>query len=383
MSGDTLDAVLEALYASVLDPPQLEAFCAGLAHATGSHVGAVMVQDMLTQGGRLDLLVGADPLEAARYEREFAADNLWLQRGGHRLATGAVLDSDDFVPRRELRDSRYYNEYLRAGDVEQSVALCAYFDGQNVVTATVCRSGTLPPYSPGQMELLRRVSPHWVNAYALQRRLGWLEQRVQHLEDVLEQVPLAVFMLGADGRVLRCNAAAEQLLAAGLLKRTPAGLAATGADAAGFQTLIKAAVTGIPVGGSIKRHQGDGVLRNRAGHAELTVAMHPLAPSQGSMGEAALLFVQPVAAPAHGGLKALLRRAFNLTEAESALCVAFHLTADPAQAALACGISAATVKTRLQSVYDKTGEHGQAPLMRLLGAMARMVPAVAGENRAS
>jgi len=382
MSGDTLDAILDALYASVLDPPRLEAFCAGLAHATGSHVGAVMVQDMRSRDGRLDLLVGADPLEAARYEREFAADNLWLQRGAHRLATGAVLDSDDFVQRGELRSSRYYNEYLRAGDVEQSVALCAHFDGQNVVTATVCRSGTLPPYSPEQLGLLRSISPHWVNAYALQRRLGWLERRVQHLENVLEQVPLAVFMLGHGGRVLRCNVAAEQLLVADVLKKTPAGLAAIGTDAAWFQSLIKAAVSGIPVGDSSGRHQGGGVLRNREGHAELMVSVHPLAPSQASMGETALLFVQPVAAPADGGLKALLRRAFNLTEAESTLCVAFHLTADPAQAAQACGISAATAKTRLQAVYDKTGEHGQAPLMRLLAAMARMAPVANEKNGA-
>jgi len=370
MSQDTLDAVLESLYASVLEPSRLEEFCSRLAHATGSHVGAIMVQDVLRQGGRLDLLVGADPLEAARYEQEFAADNLWLQRGAHRLSTGAVLDSDDFVARSELRNSRYYNEYLRGGDVEQSVALCAHFDGQNVVTATVCRSGTLAPYTAEHLGLLRQVSPHWVNVYALQRRLGWLEQRVQVLEGALDQVPVAVFMLGANAQVLRCNAAAEQLLVAGRLKRTPAGLMAPGADAVPFQTLIKAAVVGFADSGPPLRRQGNCVLRNHTGQADLVVAAHPLAPSQATLGETALLFVQPVAAPAHGGLKDLLRRAFRLTEAEAALCVALYRTADLAQAAQACSVSPATAKTRIQAVYDKTGEHGQAPLMRLLAAMA-------------
>lgn len=363
---------MESLYASVLAPERLGEFCERLVGATGSHVGAIMVQDMQRHDGRLDLVVGANPLEAARYEREFAADNLWLQRGAAQLATGATLDSDDFVSRAELHRSRYYNEYLREGDVEQSIALCAHFDGKNVVTATVCRSGRLQPYTAEHLALLRQVTPHWVNAYALQRRLAQLEQRVDALEHALELLPMAMFMLDRHGRVIRTNAAAEHLLAAGRLLRTPVGLSAPGPDAAPLKALVRDAAIGIDTADGRLRRQGQGVLRNARHQVDLVVAIHPLPPSHVAHAEAAVMFVQALTATSSGGLMDLLRRAFELTAAEAALATALYRHADLAHAAQACGITPATAKTRLQSIFAKTGEHGQAALMRLLAALAQV-----------
>lgn len=367
VAEDPLDTLLESLYASVLEPKRLENFCGGLASATGSHISAIMVQDMQLQGGRLDLVVGADPLQAARYEQEFAADNLWLKHGAQRLVTGAVLNSDDFVSRSELHRSRYFNEYLRDGDVEQSVALCAHFDGQSVVTATVCRSGKLPPYPAKHLDLLHRVAQHWVNAYAMQRRLSWLENRVRSLEEAIEQVPIAMFMLDGTGRVLRCNEAAEQLLISGRLRRDLGKLTAPGANASAFNALLRAAVTGLPKDGGVCRHHGNCVLRNAESRADLVAAVHPL--PQTIIGASAALFVQPVTAPVNSNATDLLRRAFHLTASEAELALGLYRNADLAEAAKACGISPATAKTRLQVVYDKTGEHGQAALMRLLAAL--------------
>lgn len=348
----------------------MDEFCTRLAHATGSHIGALMAQDMQGLGGRLDLLVGADAHEAALYEEEFAGDNLWLQRGARHIATGKVLNSDDVVSRTELRSSRYYNEYLRRADVEQSVALCALFDGRNVVTATVCRSGSLKPYGANDLGVLRQVAPHWVNAYALQRRLGWLEQRVQSLEASLDHVPMAMFLLDRSGRAVRANEAAEHLLIAGRLVPTPAGLSAPGDDAAPFRALVQAAAAGRHESGREQRQSGTWILRNPQGTADLVAAAHPLPVQRASAGEAAVLFVQPVTAEPDSSLASLLRRAFGLTGSEATLACALYARADLAEAARTCGVTMATARTRLQSIYGKTGEHGQAALMRLLAAMA-------------
>lgn len=371
MACAAIAKVLEPLYASIAEPARLPEFCSRLADATGSHVGAVMTQDLRLRGGRLDLVVGGDAQEAARYELEFAADNLWLQRGAHRLATGAVLDSDDFVPRRELRLSRYYNEYLRAHDVEQSAALCAHFDGKNVVTATVCRSGRLRPYSKHHLDVLRQVAPHWVNAYALLRRIKGLELRIDSLESAVDRLPAAVFLLDATGRLVRCNAAAQPLLSSGRLRSTPTGLAATGRAAVPFHALVRAATTGILHDGQLQRRSGNLALHAAEGPAGWVAAIHPL-PSALSADDrsVAMLIVQPKIASDNPSLRSLLRSALDLTAAEAALAAALYRHADLAAAAEACGITVPTAKTRIQAVYDKTGEHGQAALMRLLAAIA-------------
>ena len=89
-----LEAVLEPLYAAVLEPGRLEEFSAALCAATGSHIGAAMAHDAGNARGRLELLVGADPAYMAAYEREFAAENPWMQRSTHLMRPGTVMESD-------------------------------------------------------------------------------------------------------------------------------------------------------------------------------------------------------------------------------------------------------------------------------------------------
>src|SRR5690606_27103352 len=188
-----LEAVLEPLYAAVLDPARLADFSAALCAATGSHIGAVMAHDAGNAHGRLDLLVGADPGYMAVYGREFAAENPWMQRTAHLMRPGIVMDSDAVLPRAELRRTRYYNEYLRIGGIEQSLALCAQADGEGVVVATLCRPGGTP-YSQADLALARQVAPHWSNAYAILRRMSWLERQARTLEAAVEASPLAMLM---------------------------------------------------------------------------------------------------------------------------------------------------------------------------------------------
>jgi DNA-binding CsgD family transcriptional regulator len=61
-----------------------------------------------------------------------------------------------------------------------------------------------------------------------------------------------------------------------------------------------------------------------------------------------------------------LRSRFSLTSAESRLAVEILKGDGRAAAAKRRGISDATAKTQLASIFDKTGTHRQAELIRLL-----------------
>ena len=364
-----LAAVLEPLYAAALDPERLADFSAALCTATGSHVGAVMAHDAGLAGGRLDLLVGGDADAMLAYEAEFAADNIWMQRSQQRMAAGTVLDSDDVASRSELKRTRYYNEYLRQGDVEQSLALCAQADAEGIVVATLCRAGSLPAYRARDLALAREVAPHWANVYAIQRRLSWLQQRVRTLEAAVDATPMAMVVLDARMRVLRSNAAAEDLFAQRTLLRLEGGRPESMDGAGALRLAIHEAVAGVHVDGAAVRRAGKTMLRDATGRSALVANVHPLQ-GIGDGDGAAVLFLQPMGACPGRDVAMTMRQLFGLTPSEAALAAALHTTADVALAALECGIAVATAQTRLKLVYDKTGERGQPALMRLLSAVA-------------
>lgn len=366
-----LEDVLEPLYAAVLDAGRMTDFNTALCAATGSQVGAIMAHDAGHAEARMDLLVGADAVHMATYGREFASDNLWMQRGQHLMAPGTVVDSDEVASRSELKRTRYYNEYLRLYGIEQSVALCAQADAEGVVVATLSRAGP-GAYNERELALMRQVAPHWANAYAIQRRMSWLEQRVRSLEEAIGKSPLAMLMLDGRQRAVRMNEAAEDLLARGDVVRLKHGQPEACVDAAVLQQGLHGAVSGMQPDGSVARRAARLVLKDASGRAALVACMHPLAASGGQPGAAAaaaILFLQPVGTDAATDLPGTLRQLFGMTASEAALATALLRHGDLATAAAACGIATSTAQTRLKLVFGKTGEHGQPALMRLLAAV--------------
>ncbi|MDQ1091105.1 hypothetical protein QE400_000518 [Xanthomonas sacchari] len=374
--------LLEPLYDSLYDSGQLVEFSQRLATATDSHIAAVMTHDAGGNGGRLDLLLGADPDFVRRYEQEIASENVWMQHGDAVLRTGAVCDSDTVVPRGLLRRTRYYQDYLRLSEIEQSVALCAYRDRDTVVVATMSRSGRLPPYSVQDMALFRQVAPHWVNVYALHRRLAETEARAQSLDAMLDRLSSAAFLLEADGRVIHGNAAAHRLQAEGALQCRGGALACRDqTNGQQLRTLLLRCANPASADG----RPCQGLLRHADGTAALALSAHRL-PSARQRARV-LLFVSDLQ-PATD-LRSRLRQLFQLTPAEATLAQALYVYADLNDAAQRCGITAATARTRMKAIYAKTGEAGQVALMRLLAGLAhafekegaRTMPTIAHENR--
>ena len=65
----------------------------------------------------------------------------------------------------------------------------------------------------------------------------------------------------------------------------------------------------------------------------------------------------------------VLRRMFDLTQAEAALALALRQHGQLGTAAAALGITPGSARTRLKVVFDKVGERSQAALLRVLDAV--------------
>ncbi len=367
-TGPLPAALLEALYASVLDPGQLQHVNVLLAQATGASMVAVLGHDVANGRGRLSIAHGIDTATLERVLAEHdLRDDPWITRVVPQLAKGVVINSDDLLPRQQMQRTDAFNRHYRRLDVGQQVASVGHFDGSNSVTLSICRAVGAAAFTASELEVLRALTPHWVNAYAIQRKMSWLQQQVESLEAATALLPTAMMVLDAQQRVLTVNPAGEQLIAAGdIVMLQQRSLVACQRPKA-LRELLVLACRGATTG----RHAGALTLYGRDGRAVLIARVHPL-PSRLEMsgGGAAILFIQPVGGSVQRNLNGLLRTLYPLTAAEAAIAEALYHHPDLAEAARQVGVSTATAQTRLKVVYDKTGEHGQPALMRLLAAVA-------------
>ncbi|WP_372016949.1 helix-turn-helix transcriptional regulator [Pseudoxanthomonas sp. 10H] len=363
------DGLLESLYGSVLDHDQLDVFNRRLAQATDSHITGVMIHDVMFGRAEASRIHGVDMARlGAMLDGQDLRDDLWMQRATPQLETCRILDSEAMVERRVAQRSDFFNAYYRRLDIVQQIACVGLFDGANSVTLSICHGDPDRHYGPAEKRLLQRLTPHWVNAYAMMRRLQGLERRAGSLAQALDAAPVAMFALSRELRLSRTNAAGDQLLERGVLQRAPDGrLAGHGAAARPLLDLLQRAVRGrgLLVGGDVERV----VLRDGDDRAGLVVTAHPTAALAGDGAEALLVFVREVHRPA-AALEPVLQALFGLTAGEARLAAAMHRHADAALAAQACGITPATAQSRLKLIYGKTGERSQSALGRLLSAVA-------------
>lgn len=366
-------AALENLYASVLQPELLRPFLAQMCELSGSTLGGVMSHDLSHNQGSTHVYHGADGFDLPRYEREYAAENLWFQRSAHAMRTGVMINTDDFITRKEFCASRYYHDVLHQFDrTEQGLALCADMDEGRVVVMAFNRSGRLPPFSDAQLDLFRELLPHWLNVYAMQRRLSWLEARAASMESALDRLQRAMLLLDARGRVVKFNEPAELLLRDGsVLARKGEALVACHAPAelaAAIALVCGSGMTGKGV--TARRMRTRLLLRDRGGQTKAVADLHPLPPgAAGDGGFAAVMFVQRVGVPAIIDGADVLHALFDLTESEARLALALHAHTSVDKAAEVIGITAGSARTRLKILFHKLDVHTQAGLLRLLDSV--------------
>lgn len=363
-----LGELLEPLYASVLDFSALDTFNRRLAEATDSHITGVLVHDVAAGRAGISRIHGVNASLMDNLLRELNLhDDPVMQRVTPHLGTGKVLDSEDFLSRTEFQRSGFYNDYHRRLGIVQQVASVGLYDGASSVTLSLCHGDQKRKYGQAELGLLRALTPHWINAYAMLRRMHGLERQVETLEQALAFSPLAMLVLGEDLRIVRGNAAGEALLQGGLLRLEAGMLAARGAPGLELHGLLQRALRGNSrlLGGDVERL----MLRDAEEHPCLVLTAHRLVEWSPQEQGALLVFVREVRR-APPSLKSSLQTLFGLTEAEARLALSLYRNTDAALAARECGITPGTAQGRLKMIYDKTGERGQASLVRLVSAVA-------------
>ncbi|WP_161596240.1 helix-turn-helix transcriptional regulator [Rhodanobacter glycinis] len=335
--------LLDALYGMDFQTPDWTPFFAGLSEAFHSHVIAIQTHDTMHRLGRMMKVVGVSDTLLARYEA-LSHDHLWFERGATPLLSNGLADDRGLATEAELKATRFYAEFMAPARVVHGMALCLYHQGpNNLAVLTVNRDSHSGYYNEHEHELARKLLPHLRNVYALQQRLGWLEDHSQRFRSALNLLTDGVLLLDADGHLLFCNNAAQQMEVHQLFARRPDGRLAMPWPA-DEHLLLHGKLTGMlkfcPAG--------------------------LIAGTQWSEFQVRVIAFIKIIAPAISTAWPRLQDQWGFTPAEAQLAQWLMQGFSLDEAAERIGVTKNTVRTQLRSLFDKTETRRQADLMRVL-----------------
>jgi DNA-binding CsgD family transcriptional regulator/PAS domain-containing protein len=282
--------------------------------------------------------------------------------------TGEIYTLDSLMPK--FVATRFFNEFWRPAQLGLSAA------GANLLVEDQFSALIFFSNAPDkeflttqQMHVFEVVLRHLTRAVRISRRLWELEIEQIAAVERLESLQEGALLVDSSGSVIRANAAAKAMLDDGDGIFLDNGrVAAAGSEM--LQKLIAScAQTCLSLGGP----GGEFKIPREHPRSPLHVTVTSLR-SKTQFADVPWIGVEvPVAIVTvrdpdidRRRREINLRHCFGLTAAEARLAVEILKGDGRAAAGRRCGISTATAKSHLSSIFEKTGTHRQAELIRLL-----------------
>jgi DNA-binding CsgD family transcriptional regulator len=311
-----------------------------------------------------------DPDLLLSYKEYWAFHDPVLARATLRPA-GEIYTLDSLMPREEFATTPVFNEFWRPARYSLDT-VGANLLVEDQFSALICFSN-----APGkdsvtaeQMHIFETVLPHLIRALRINRRIWDLEFKDVVAMERLETLPQGALLADVSTRVVCANAAAMAMLDdGGGIFLDNGRLAAAGSSEVLQKAIASCARTSPSFGGI----GGEFEIPREFPHLPIHVKVTPLRSKARLaelpwVGRGAPIAIVTVGDPDmdRRRRKANLHRRFGLTDAESAFAIEILKGDGRISAARRRGISDATANTHLSTIFEKTGTHRQAELVRIL-----------------
>ena len=175
LNADLLPRLLDDLYGSIEDPIRLARFNQTLLDALRSHVAVLQCIDAPAERAWFPIVAGITARDVETHAELIANENIWVQRVEPFIRLGFVPDLDRFVSLAELKRTRFFNDGMRHLDIYHSTGIVLSTDPSLLALYTINRSNRAGAFNAQELDLLRALSPHWLNVFRLQERLNLTE----------------------------------------------------------------------------------------------------------------------------------------------------------------------------------------------------------------
>ncbi len=286
------------------------------------------------------------------------------------LDEGVPSSSDEFFGSMEAYQAaggRYVEFINRHGLYHQAPIVLERTEFRQ--TGLGLNNGRDKPFHREQLARLARLAPHIRRALQIHRQLAYAAQPNHQLYAILGALPVGVLLIDQNAQVMFANIQAQTCLEQTQALHVGIGghvLAGEPAQRKELEQLIRGAIA---TSQGLQGNAG-GVIGLYSPHRATPVMLSivPLSSANASLTSgsfAAALFVTDP--EQHQQLSTrLLRDSFQLSPREIDICQRFinqpELTAISRQS----GLTVPSLRSVLKVIYEKTGQHSQAELMRLL-----------------
>jgi DNA-binding CsgD family transcriptional regulator len=297
------------------------------------------------------------PDKNSRMQRSMAL----VQRGWR----GIITEQDAYTPE-ELASDPFHQEFLAPlGLASYAGAVIAEAPGL-ALPVSIERTITQGPFQAGEITLMNQLFTHLQAAGETAVRIGMAA--TSRLADAMGATGQPAALIGRDGRVVHMNARFELLLRDGLYVRA-GRLGSWNPDA---QRRLSAAVErAIRHDGTLREPFTAVVLPRRDGLRPLVAQVVPVVGLAHDILHlvAAIVTLTDLEASEAPPAAALLEQAFGLTPAEARLAARISGGDTLPDISRAENVSRETLRSRLKTIFEKTGTGRQAELVLLLSKL--------------
>ena len=367
LSDEKLLALIELLYEATLDDCLWPKTIVELAEALSAAQIVTGIVDP-TNGLFAAIAPRIDP-EAMRVYGEHWSRHDPLWRSAPKIASGTVFALDSVVPSKEYMALPVFQEWRQPnglGGARLGANLLS--DGTALASMAVYKRQGDGSFSAEEARFFEALAPHLARSVQIYRHLR--SNDLRHEMILHDSVTQAVFLVDAKGRIIFANKAAHALVDSrdGLAVRD--GCLVAGREKDRLAALIASCgqkiLTPSGMGGALQIWRG-------ADRACLDVLVIPLKINEKQADVAWLGLLRPIAMvtvkdpdTTQREQEQALRQRYNMTKAEAQLALELAKGHGRRAAAQRRGVSVATVRGQLSSIFEKTGTHRQTELIRLL-----------------
>lgn len=354
------------IYDAALDPQLWPETLERVAGAVGATAAGLMLTDPIRQRFAA-VSVGVSPAAVDAYNQYYWRIDPMAPVLG-RMPTGLLFTDRSVVSRSELERTELHNDWAQPQGLEDSAFAILLRDGPALGAFCLGASARVNAYERSDaMQLLRMLVPHLQRAARTQWTMDGAIAGRNVAFAALARLRHGVALIGAGGKVLFVNDAAARLAAQpdGLSIGTAGLRAALPVQDAALQRLLARAFANndsdVPAGGML-------AVSRPSGRRPFVVSVNPLR----EVAEAfrthcpcsVAIIVDPddplPILPRH------LQELYGLTPAEAAVAIQMLHGRGLKAVADTLNVTLSTVRIHLQRVFEKTGTHRQAELVRLL-----------------
>jgi DNA-binding CsgD family transcriptional regulator/PAS domain-containing protein len=331
------------------------------ASASGLHVHAPDGRDASTVAS-----YGEPPPSALRqYQSYYAERNPWLRDGTARLKSGAVVTGEELCTDDTLLRSEFYNDYLRPLRLRYAILAVIEAAPEPLTYLMALRAPGRRPFGDDERRRLARVVPHLTQAMRIHAKLEATQSHERTSAEIMDRLPLGIFLLDARGRVVQMNAAARTIVDRSDALRLDRGVLVALETRADVQ--LQRMIFGAGAAGSGRNLTLGGTCtlpRSKGGHP-LSAMIAPtgvtgIFPSS-RRASVVVLVEEPVQRPPVPFV--LFSKSFKLSQAEALLAQRLLTGLSLRQAADELGIRESTARSHLKRVFAKTGARRQSDLI--------------------